>query len=227
MTDIGLERHARCGFVACIGLMGAMLPGGCVGSDDGSGGEAPADVATSTGEEGDAADNGDATGNGDSEAMGCEAPLGADACAALTVCDVFDCGGKAAPYNHFGCPRTACATDDECGADERCFAVALETGCRAETGPCADEAGACVCEGAESCEGVSESHCLPVGFYPATEDCIVDGLDCDALALRRTGLEAALAVHEAAGHTQLAAELTTCGQRLASAAAECPEQTAP
>ncbi|MEM6993671.1 MAG: hypothetical protein AAF721_24370 [Myxococcota bacterium] len=161
------------------------------------------------------------------EPMGCEDALGSGACASLTICDVFDCGGKAAPYNHFGCARTPCLADSECGSGERCFAVALESGCRAETGACTDQAGTCECAGAESCGGVVEAHCLPVGFYPASEDCQLADLSCDALQTRLTGLDQASAAFEAVDASQLIGELATCRDRVVLAQSTCDDAGAP
>jgi hypothetical protein len=158
---------------------------------------------------------------GGGEPMGCEAPLGEGACASVTICDVFDCGGKTAPFNHFGCPRATCIADADCGGGERCFALALDSSCPAAAGACGEVEGACTCEGADACGAVATANCLPVEFYPAAADCEVAGLTCDELDARAAALDEADAAFQAEGAVQLVAEVAGCRARIDEAHAEC------
>jgi hypothetical protein len=204
-----------------VALAALMAPVAC--DDD----EGAASEVGDTGADDGAAPVGDDGAAGGGEPMGCEGPLGEGACADVTVCDVYTCGGKAAPFNHFGCPRTACGDDDDCPSTERCFAVVLETACRPAVGSCGDLDGVCGCEGADACEGNVEAHCLPTEFYPAAEDCDVGDLDCGDLDDRLAALDQARTAFELGGSAQLVDEVSTCRDRVLTAQAECDGAVAP
>ncbi len=214
---------------AVVSILVGWMFGGAVAACDAEP-SAPVDDtggdANEAPEGGSSGDDGAAAADG-GEPMGCEGPLGEGACADVTICDTFDCGGKTAPYNHFGCPRTSCTSDADCGGGERCFAVALETDCRAETGACADVDGTCTCEGATSCAGVTQAHCLPTEFYPASEDCGLAGLDCEQLTLRLGALDEAAAVYADIAGADLATQLAACRDRVVEASADCGGGVAP
>jgi hypothetical protein len=225
MVNSGTSRPpgvARAGWALAAALWGV---GACDRGDTSADGADTDPGEPADGGSGGAGSDGAAADPG--EPMNCEAPLGAGACGELTICDVVDCGGKTAPYNHFGCARIPCDSDSDCAASERCFAVALETACRAEIGACTDEAGTCACAGADSCGGVTDAHCLPTGFYPAADDCLVDALPCDELEARLGALESVISAFEATERTSLVPQLQACQARITDAHAACAPAVAP
>jgi hypothetical protein len=202
------------------GWLFAVAASACDRSGDGMAGDsepAGTDDVSSGG-----ADTGDPA-----EPAQCDVALGAGACAAIDPCEAFECGGKTAPFNHYGCPRVACTADSECGGGERCFAVALDTACRAAA-TCEDDDGTCTCGAGElACIGTAEAHCLPIEFYPATGDCEVEGLGCEELSARAGAVEAARSQREGAGHTELAAALAACADAIEAASAACAGKVTP
>lgn len=207
---------AAVGWIAWIGWIGI---GACDRDDSDPPGQSDTEADASSGEAPGESSGGGANG----EPAECDVAAGEGACAELDVCDVFDCGGKTAPFNHYGCPRVPCSADADCGEGERCFAVALDTGCRAAP-TCAAVGDSCECGMGElACAGTNEAHCLPVGFYPESGDCEVEALACEELAARAEAVETARQLREAANEGELVDALVACATRIESAQRECPE----
>ncbi len=119
---------------------------------------------------------------------------GEGACAGDSLCDIYDCGGRPARYNHFGCERVSCDVDEDCPSGEACFSLAFGRSCEASSTVCFQEGNACVCEASDDCEGILDAHCLPTEFYPPSDYCDPGAFPCDELdawqiALRRAAQE--------------------------------------
>ncbi len=169
-------------------------------------------------------DSGGSSESGGGPAQSCGAPVGVDACAAVSVCDVYTCGGKASIYNHEGCPRQDCALDAECDAGWRCYPLVLDTACATGKLRCADAAGECSCGEVESCSANRRAHCLPESFYPASDDCDVAQFPCGSeIGDWHDALLATATAHAAAGATELADEVAGCSARAAQARVSCGE----
>lgn len=220
-AKIGVRPWVRAAVTNGVG--GWLLVVAAAACDDGGDAMAGGTEPASTGDE-----STGATGSGDAaEPSQCEVALGAGACAAIDPCDEFDCGGKTAPFNHYGCPRVPCTSDAECGGGERCFSVALDTACVADA-TCEAVDGTCTCGAGElACAGTARAHCLPIEFYPASGDCQVEGLACEELAARADAVEASRSQREDAGHTELAAALAACAEAIEAASAACAGKVTP
>ena len=167
-------------------------------------------IAISACEGSDGTDDPAAGGGGTDEPPGAEDPCtGEGSCANEGVCDVYECGGPAAAFNHFGCPRVGCDDDGDCPTAEACFVRAYDADCLPSSVTCEEEAGACACATTDDCGGVVQAHCLPTEFYPKSEYCPVD-LGCSELNARRDAIATAEAHHQDAGNVDLASDLAGC-----------------
>jgi hypothetical protein len=156
------------------------------------------------------------TGGGDVDPV-CDGPVGAAACAAITRCEAYGCGGKSEGLDHYGCARRSCVAHDECAATERCYAVALDETCLPSEESCVDMGGVCECVATDDCMGTYAAHCLPLEVYPLEEDCDPTAWPCDELFARQLAVVDAFARHVGEGNTDLATDLGQCSLRLASA----------
>jgi len=145
---------------------------------------------------------------------------GEGACAEGGLCDVYDCGGAAARFNHFGCPRIPCERDDDCPSDEACFVLAFDRTCEASRTDCYEtDDGACTCAGTDDCSGVVDAHCLPTEFYPPAGYCDPSAWSCDELPAWIAALN--LAAEPRVG-TPLGDALEACSTEASAAAVACP-----
>ena len=142
---------------------------------------------------------------------------GEGACAGGALCDVYNCGGRPARFNHFGCARVPCETDEACPVGEACFALAYDRICEPSSTRCFEEDEACVCEATDDCGGSLDAHCLPTEFYPPSDYCRVDAFDCDTLGDWAAALRGAAQAKPA-----LAPALEACAESADVALAECP-----
>ena len=130
-------------------------------------------------------------------------------CAGDSLCDVYDCGGRPARYNHFGCARVSCDADEDCPSGEACFSLAFDRSCEASSTVCFEEGDACVCEATEDCDGVLDAHCLPTEFYPPADYCDPAAFPCDDLGAWRDALLLAAEEHSDTGLSQALFECAT------------------
>ncbi len=144
---------------------------------------------------------------------------GAGPCADGGLCDVYDCGGRPARFNHFGCARVGCDSDSDCPSGEACFALAFDRSCEPSETTCFEEDGACVCEADDDCSGILDAHCLPTEFYPTEEYCDPSAWPCMELPSWIEALEAAA---DARAGTPLADDLAACAEDAAAALEACP-----
>ncbi|MBV1857902.1 MAG: hypothetical protein KUG77_05775 [Nannocystaceae bacterium] len=143
---------------------------------------------------------------------------GEGACGGYNLCDVYDCGGRPARYNHFGCERVPCDADEDCPSGEACFSLAFDRNCEASSTVCFEEGNACVCEASDDCDGVLDAHCLPTEFYPPADYCDPKAWPCDELDAWRDALLRAAQEH--AG-TPLSEALTDCATEATEAHETC------
>lgn len=134
------------------------------------------------------------------------------------MCDVYECGGRPARFNHFGCARVACDLDSDCPSGEACFALAYDKSCEPSETRCFADGDACVCEATNDCDGVLDAHCLPTEFYPPAEYCDVAAWSCEALP---GWIDALTAAAEDRADTPLAAALDDCASRARDALQGC------
>lgn len=134
---------------------------------------------------------------------------GVGPCAGDGLCDVYDCGGRPARYNHFGCARVSCDADEDCPSGEACFSLAFDRSCEASSTVCFEEGDACVCEATEDCDGVLDAHCLPTEFYPPADYCDPAAFPCDELGAWRDALQLAAEEHSDTGLSQALLECAT------------------
>ena len=139
-------------------------------------------------------------------------------CAGDGLCDVYECGGRPARYNHFGCPRVACDLDSDCPSGEACFALAFDKSCEPSQTVCSAQGDACVCDLTADCSGIVDAHCLPTEFYPPSEYCDVSAWSCEALP---EWIEALDTAADARADTPLAASLADCASRARDALQAC------
>lgn len=131
-------------------------------------------------------------GEGQGEPPGAEADCeGEGPCAGDGLCDIYDCGGRPARYNHFGCERVSCELDEDCPSGEACFSLAFDRSCEPSSTVCFEEGDACVCEATEDCDGVLDAHCLPTEFYPPEDYCDPEAWSCEELDAWREALQRA------------------------------------
>jgi hypothetical protein len=169
-----------------------------------------------------AGDSTDGAATGESAALVCDGPVGDGACAAQSICETHECGGKASLYNHDGCPRTQCSRDDECGAGWRCYPLVLAGACVEGELDCDGSGSICACEPGGECTGNTRGHCLPDAVYPPEQDCQPLLIGCgDELAAWHAAIIAARDAHGADGRDELAAELSACAPRAIAAVVDC------
>lgn len=192
--------------------MCAALVLACSGCDDNAE-EMPSEMTA------DAASTGtDSEGQGDPPAAEADCE-GEGACAGDNLCEVYECGGRPARYNHFGCPRVSCDTDEDCPSGEACFSLAFDLSCEPSSTVCFEENDACVCESTDDCDGILDAHCLPTEFYPPNDDCDPGAWACEELeAWRGALLEAA----QVRAGTPLSTSLTECATEASNAIEACP-----
>ena len=157
----------------------------------------------------------------------CDGPVGGGACAELTACEAFGCGGKSESLNHYGCARQQCTAHADCGATNRCFVVALDEACLPGKETCAAVGGVCECTASMDCEGTHVAHCLPESVYPREEDCNVPTWACESLPERQLSLARSLGHHAVNDSVDLVADLGACSERVALAriATPCAESS--
>jgi hypothetical protein len=180
-------------WAACV-LAGALMVG-CDGEDSAPEAETGAMVTEESGEPPSAED-------------ACEGLPGA--CAGEGVCEAYACGGRAAIYNHFGCPRTTCDGNADCPDGEACFVVVYDTACASSSVECSEIDGACTCASTDDCAGVTRAHCLPTQFYPEDAYCDVAAWDCEGLPAWVEALELAEDSLRGSGRTELADGVGEC-----------------
>jgi hypothetical protein len=161
-------------------------------------------------------DGGLDTGGGDVDPV-CDGPVGAGACAQVTRCDAFGCGGKSEGLDHYGCERRGCTAYTDCLVTEHCHSVALDEICVPGAETCADADGECECTASNDCAGNLAAHCLPVEVYPPEEDCDPSLWPCAELFARQGAVVDAHAHHASAGNIDLETSLAQCSERLAMA----------
>lgn len=137
------------------------------------------------------------------------------------VCDIFACGGKTAVFNHFGCPRTECASDADCASSEACYVRAFGASCLSSFESCTMADGVCECTGNDDCGGIVQAHCLPTGFYPTQEYCDLAQFECGAMPGWIDALNEAWNVHTEAGNDQVAQRIDDCRQTVSATYADC------
>lgn len=158
-------------------------------------------------------------GDGQEEPPGAEADCEEEgACAEDSLCDVYDCGGRPARYNHFGCERVACELDEDCPSGEACFALAFDRSCEPSSTVCFQEGNACLCEASDDCDGVLDAHCLPTEFYPPADYCDPGAWSCDELGAWR---ETLLRTAQVRAGTPLSQALTECAAAATEAIGAC------
>ncbi|MGH1342881.1 MAG: hypothetical protein ACRBN8_15065 [Nannocystales bacterium] len=143
---------------------------------------------------------------------------GDGACAGDELCDVYECGGRPARYNHFGCPRVSCDSDEDCPSGEACFSLAFDRTCEPSSTVCTEAGNTCECESTADCEGVLDAHCLPTEFYPPSDYCNPAVWACDELGAWQDAL--LRAAQEYVG-TPLSEALTECAGQAADARETC------
>lgn len=184
----------------------------------------PADAGDDTDETGADATGADTTGEGGPVEGGevCDGPVGDAACAGRSICETYECGGKLSLYNHDGCPRTNCTTDDGCGDGWRCVPLVLGDGCIDGELSCRSDGDACVCEVTEACSGNPLAHCLPDSVYPPEGDCVPAAIGCgEALDQWHGAMIVVRDAHELAGRADLAAKITACAPLAIDAVIAC------
>lgn len=137
----------------------------------------------------------------------CGEPLGFESqCTFEQTCQELGCGDGLSRFGADGCLRS-CETSDDCAAGERCRYTALVTRVDEEcvTGSeiesCALVDGECNCEITADC--FFPDVCVDATDYPESEDCVLDGLDCEDLiwliASHTEALDSEIAEKAAAG----------------------------
>ncbi|MEM6292193.1 MAG: hypothetical protein AAGA54_13035 [Myxococcota bacterium] len=141
-------------------------------------------------------------------------------CRDEAICDVWTCGGPPALYNHGGCPRTPCASNDDCGSGESCYPRVYGGPCLSSEVRCAGVDGACECEPSDDCDGTLDAHCLPVSVYDPANYCDPSSIACADLPAWMSALQQAAAEHDVAA-PEMAASLRACAAQAADAAQGC------
>ena len=112
-------------------------------------------------------------------------------CSFEDTCTALGCGNGVSEFGADGC-RRLCTTSADCGAGERCRHTALVTNedeciTGGDFDACYYSDGSCYCSQNASCE--FPDVCVDATKYPPSQDCVLEGASCRALAFLKGSVD--------------------------------------